>query len=123
MRASWTTCFAALFAVVLALIGNIVLAPGNLIYFFIYFGAVAGLTFLMFERIRVLKYFLFFVSKGPQAVQDRFAGVTQLAMDKIRSQKIVLFAKNDNLEVLNKALTYVQTNELTRWLKVLNPKP
>jgi hypothetical protein len=31
--------------------------------------------------------------------QDRFAGVTQMAMDKIRSQKVVFFAKNDNLEV------------------------
>ena len=119
VRASWPTCFAALMAVSIALIGNIILAPGNLIYFFIYFGIVAGLTFLMFERIRVLKYFLFFVSQGPQHIQDRFAGVTQLAMDKIRSQKIVFFAKNDNLEVLNKAVSYVQQNELTRWLKVV----
>jgi len=119
VRASWPTCFAALVAVSVALVGNIVLAPGNLIYFFIYFGIVAGLTFLMFERIRVLKYFLFFVSQGPQHIQDRFAGVTQLAMDKIRSQKIVFFAKNDNLEVLNKAVSYVQQNELTRWLKVV----
>mmetsp|Transcript_74677 Transcript_74677/g.199989 ORF Transcript_74677/g.199989 Transcript_74677/m.199989 type:complete len:139 (-) Transcript_74677:150-566(-) len=50
--------------------------------------------------------------------QDRFAGVTQMAMDKIRSQKVVFFAKNDNLEVLNKAVSYVQQNELTKWLKV-----
>lgn len=39
-------------------------------------------------------------------------------MDKIKSQKIVFFAKNDNLEVLNKAVSYVQSNELTKWLKV-----
>jgi hypothetical protein len=40
-------------------------------------------------------------------------------MDKIKSQKIVFFAKNDNLEVLNKAVSYVQSNELTKWLKVV----
>uniref|UniRef100_A0A7S0ESQ3 Amino acid permease/ SLC12A domain-containing protein n=1 Tax=Hanusia phi TaxID=3032 RepID=A0A7S0ESQ3_9CRYP len=119
IRASWSTNIAALAAVVVALIGNIMLAPGHLIYFFIYFIVVAGITWAMFERIRVLKYFLYFVSQGPQHLQDRFAGVTQLAMDKIRSQKVVFFAKNDNLEVLNKAVSYVQQNELTRWLKVV----
>mmetsp|Transcript_45382 Transcript_45382/g.95100 ORF Transcript_45382/g.95100 Transcript_45382/m.95100 type:complete len:657 (-) Transcript_45382:18-1988(-) len=119
IRATWPTCFAALAAVLVALIGNIVMAPGNLIYFLVYFAIVAGATLLMFERVRLLKYFLYFVSQGPQHLQDRFAGVTQMAMDKIRSQKVVFFAKNDNLEVLNKAVSYVQQNELTKWLKVV----
>mmetsp|Transcript_74684 Transcript_74684/g.200009 ORF Transcript_74684/g.200009 Transcript_74684/m.200009 type:complete len:427 (-) Transcript_74684:150-1430(-) len=118
IRATWPTCFAALAAVLVALVGNVVMAPGNLIYFLVYFALVAGVTLIMFERIRILKYFLYFVSQGPQHLQDRFAGVTQMAMDKIRSQKVVFFAKNDNLEVLNKAVSYVQQNELTKWLKV-----
>jgi amino acid transporter len=102
VRASWPSCFAALTAVLIALVGNVMLAPGHLIYFLVYFGIVAGITILMFERIRILKYFLYLVSQGPIHLQDRFAGVTQLAMDKIKSQKVVFFAKNDNLEVLNK---------------------
>jgi amino acid transporter len=118
IRATWPTCFAALAAVLVALIGNVVMAPGNLIYFLVYFAVVAGATVVMFERVRILKYFLYFVSQGPQHLQDRFAGVTQMAMDKIRSQKVVFFAKNDNLEVLTKAVSYVQQNELTKWLKV-----
>uniref|UniRef100_A0A6U2CW25 Amino acid permease/ SLC12A domain-containing protein n=1 Tax=Hemiselmis andersenii TaxID=464988 RepID=A0A6U2CW25_HEMAN len=119
VRATWPSCFAALAAVLIALIGNIMLAPGHLIYFLLYFGIVAFITIVMFERIRILKYFLYLVSQGPVHLQDRFAGVTQLAMDKIKSQKIVFFAKNDNLEVLNKAVSYVQSNELTKWLKVV----
>lgn len=119
VRATWPSCFAALAAVLVALIGNVMLAPGHLIYFILYFAVVAGITTVMFERIRILKYFLYLVSQGPVHLQDRFAGVTQLAMDKIKSQKIAFFAKNDNLEVLNKAVSYVQSNELTKWLKVV----
>mmetsp|Transcript_25734 Transcript_25734/g.61055 ORF Transcript_25734/g.61055 Transcript_25734/m.61055 type:complete len:685 (-) Transcript_25734:331-2385(-) len=119
VRASWPTNFAALTAVLIALIGNIILAPGHLIYFIVYFGLVAGITIIMFERIRLMKYFLYLVSQGPVHLQDRFAGVTQMAMDKIRSQKVVFFAKNDNLETLTKAVAYVQNNELTKWLKVI----
>mmetsp|Transcript_49638 Transcript_49638/g.118122 ORF Transcript_49638/g.118122 Transcript_49638/m.118122 type:complete len:545 (+) Transcript_49638:503-2137(+) len=119
VRATWPTNVAALAAVLIALAGNVILAPGHLIYFIVYFAVIAGLTMVMFERIRLLKYFLYFVSQGPMHLQDRFAGVTQMAMDKIRSQKVVFFAKNDNLEVLNKAVSYVQSNELTKWLKVV----
>jgi len=119
IKATWPTCFAALAAVLVALIGNVVLAPAKLIYFFLWFllGTVAFL--LVFERVRLLRWFLYFVSQGSNATQDRFGGVTQLAMDKIRSQKVVFFANNDNLETLSKAVTYVQNNELTKWLKVV----
>jgi len=99
VRASWPTCFAALAFVLIALAGNIVLAPTHLLWFFIYFGIVAGLMLVMFERIRILKWFLYFLSQSPQHMQDRFSGVTLMAMDKIRSQKVVFFASNENLEV------------------------
>ena len=119
VRASWPTCFGALGAVLVALLGNLVLAPGHLVYFLGYFALVAGTFLVMFERIRILKWFLYFVSQGPQSLQDRFGGVTQMAMDKIRSQKVVFFAKNEDLATLSKAVAYVQGNELTKWLKVV----
>mmetsp|Transcript_39921 Transcript_39921/g.94738 ORF Transcript_39921/g.94738 Transcript_39921/m.94738 type:complete len:679 (+) Transcript_39921:162-2198(+) len=119
IKATWPTCFAALAAVTVALIGNMFLAPSKLIYFFIWFllGTLAFL--LVFERVRLLRWFLYFVSQGSSATQDRFGGVTQLAMDKMRAQKVAFFAKNDNLETLTKAVAYVQNNELTKWLKVI----
>lgn len=99
VRASWPTCFAALAFVTIALLGNVVLAPTHLLWFFIYFAIVAGLMLIMFERVRILKWFLYFLSQSPQHMQDRFSGVTLMAMDKIRSQKVVFFANNENLEV------------------------
>jgi amino acid transporter len=72
VRATWPSCFAALAAVLIALIGNIMLAPGHLIYFLLYFAVVAGITIVMFERIRILKYFLYLVSQGPVHLQDRW---------------------------------------------------
>jgi len=119
VRASWPTCFAALSFVLIALMGNIVLAPTHLLSFFIYFGIVAGLMLIMFERIRILKWFLYFLSQSPQHMQDRFSGVTLMAMDKIRSQKVVFFASNENLEILSKAIAYIQQNELTKWVKIV----
>eukprot|EP00286_Rhodomonas_abbreviata_P016730 CAMPEP_0181342372 /NCGR_PEP_ID=MMETSP1101-20121128/30960_1 /TAXON_ID=46948 /ORGANISM="Rhodomonas abbreviata, Strain Caron Lab Isolate" /LENGTH=681 /DNA_ID=CAMNT_0023453815 /DNA_START=178 /DNA_END=2223 /DNA_ORIENTATION=- len=119
IKATWPTCFAALAAVLVAIIGNVVLSPSTLIAFFLYFLAAALIMLIVFERVRLLKWFLYFVSQGSDSTQDRFGGVTQMAMDKIRSQKVVFFAKNDNLEVLSKAVNYVQNNELTKWLKVV----
>ena len=119
VRASWPACWAALAFVIIALLGNVVLAPNHLLWFFIYFGVVACMMLIMFERIRILKWFLYFLSQSPQHMQDRFSGVTLLAMDKIRSQKVVFFASNENLEVLSKAVAYIQQNELTKWVKIV----
>ena len=90
VRASWPTCFAALTFVTIALLGNVILAPSHLLWFFIYFGVVAGLMLVMFQRIRILKWFLYFLSQSPQNMQDKFSGVTLMAMDKIRSQKTLV---------------------------------
>lgn len=104
VQASWPTTYAALAFTVIALIGNIVLTPNHLLWFFIYFGLVAGGLLLMFERVRLLKLFLYFLSQASQEMQDRFSGVTLMAMDKIRAQKVVFFASNENLEVLSCSL-------------------
>ena len=90
VRASWPTCFAALTFVTIALLGNVILAPSHLLWFFIYFGVVAGLMLVMFQRIRILKWFLYFLSQSPQNMQDKFSGVTLMAMDKIRWQQTLV---------------------------------
>mmetsp|Transcript_85475 Transcript_85475/g.227942 ORF Transcript_85475/g.227942 Transcript_85475/m.227942 type:complete len:598 (+) Transcript_85475:267-2060(+) len=119
VRATWTTCFASLGAVVVALLGNVALKPGNLRYFALYFAAVATVMIMMFERVRLLRYILFLLSQGPPFLRDRFAPKAQEYLESIRNNTVVFFTKNENLEVLNKAATYVQTNELARWLKVV----
>jgi hypothetical protein len=110
VRATWSTCFASLAAVLLALIGNIVLKPGNLIYFLAYFAAVAGVMVLMFERARLVRYSIFLLSQGPPFLREYLAGPAQEYLANIRNNTVVFFAKNDNLEVLNKAATYVQVD-------------
>mmetsp|Transcript_26416 Transcript_26416/g.86841 ORF Transcript_26416/g.86841 Transcript_26416/m.86841 type:complete len:680 (-) Transcript_26416:600-2639(-) len=119
VKASWPTCFAALAFSAIAILGNVLLAPNHLIWFIIYFGIVSVVMLGMFERVRVLKWFLYALSQSPQSWQDRFAGVTQMAMDKIRSQKVAFFATSENLEILSKAVAYIQSNELTKWIKIV----
>eukprot|EP00291_Cryptomonas_curvata_P000973 CAMPEP_0172189052 /NCGR_PEP_ID=MMETSP1050-20130122/22299_1 /TAXON_ID=233186 /ORGANISM="Cryptomonas curvata, Strain CCAP979/52" /LENGTH=676 /DNA_ID=CAMNT_0012863683 /DNA_START=76 /DNA_END=2104 /DNA_ORIENTATION=+ len=120
VEAAWPSCVLGLAGVVLALLGNLWMQPASLFYLAIYFGLVAGVMMLMFERVRLLKYLLFFVSRAPEGVRDALAPSTMAGIEVIKSQKIVFFAKNGNLEVLNKALAYIHLNELTEWIKVVH---
>lgn len=120
VEAPWPACVLALAGVLVALGGNLWMQPASLFYLAIYFGLVAGVILAMFERVRVLKYFLFFVSRAPESIRNALAPATLSAIELIKSQKIVFFAKNGNLEVLQKAVSYIHLNELTEWVTVVH---
>ena len=55
--------------------------PASLFYLMLYFGLVAGVMMTMFERVRALKYFLFFVARAPDRVRDALAPSTLAAIE------------------------------------------
>jgi amino acid transporter len=122
-RASWPTVAAALIAVVVGLIGNIVLDPIALQIFQGYFVAALAVVAIMFLRLEILKVCLF-VSR---AIVERLSrtsswiyGVIQREMDRIYDRPMVFFAKGDNMVTLNQAALYVLDNEQTSRLKVVH---
>ncbi len=126
-RASWPGVFIALFAVLAALVGNIIKepAPGqpsNIVVFAEYFIPTIMLVAIMLNRIVLLEMllnfieFLFvpilkFVTKVNQKIYE--------TIDRIQSQEFVFFTRGDNISNLNRVLLYIRQNEHTKKIKIV----
>lgn len=122
VRASWPTVIAALAAVLVALAGNILLAPRNIEVFLMYFSAVLALVGVMFLRIQLLALGLQLSRKIVERVTRANEWLRQEVLQKIEqinATEVVFFANEDNLELLNRAALYVLKNEQTSTMKVI----
>lgn len=117
--ASWPTSFSALVAVLIALAGNIVANPQSLIYFAIYLAVIVFLLSLVFTRVRVARFFMYLIKRGPGFLAPIVRGLQRYVQDT-QQQPVVFLSKDSNLEVLNKAITYIRENELCSWIKVVS---
>jgi len=126
-KASWLAVLVAIFAVLVALVGNIVMPPkgdlpSNLTVFLIYF--IPSITFIliMLNRTLLLKIVLkiiyaitnpirIFVLKTDKKIQK--------TINRINDQEFVFFTKGDNIASLNKVMLYITKNEHTKKLKIV----
>jgi hypothetical protein len=119
IRASWKTVLLGLFSVLAGLAGNIFFNPKAVTVFLLYFVFVVLLVTSMFVRVKILRYFLYFLSRTP--LKNYFATWIQAKVREVnRSVKLVFFAKNEDLAVLNKAVLYVRDNELSDFLCIVH---
>ncbi len=127
-RASWGAVFLALFAVILALIGNIVKKPEpgepyNIMIFAEYFIPAMILIGVMLKRIMILDGLLHVIEILFVPILKFVTRVNQKifeTIDKIQSQEFVFFTRGDNLANLNKVLLYIRNNEHTRKIKIVH---
>ncbi len=123
VRAGWPTVSAALVAVLVGLVGNVVLDPITLEIFEGYFAATVAVVAVMFLRLEILKVGLF-VSR---ALVERLTTASSWVhaailreMERINERPMVYFTKGDNMATLNQAALYVLDNEQTSRLKVVH---
>jgi len=110
-------------AVVTGLIGNSLMNLHYLAIFLEYFIPALILVTVMLERTSILKAFLFIVRSMLMFFVKRMNATSQsirAQIDSINSQQIVFFTRGDNLANLNRAMLYVQQNEDTNKIKVVN---
>lgn len=122
VRAGWPTVIAALVAVLIALAGNILLAPRNIEVFLLYFSAALAVVGVMFLRIQLLAFGLQLSRKIVENVTRANEWLREQVTDKIEeinATEVVFFANEDNLELLNRAVLYVLKNEQTSTMKVV----
>ena len=127
-RAPWLAVMVAIFAVSCALWGNIIKEPppgetSNLAIFAEYFIPTIIFVAIMLNRIFLLDILL-------QFIEYLFVPILKLVtrtnegirktIDKIQSQEFVFFTRGDNLSNLNRVLLYIQGNEHTRKIKIVN---
>jgi len=122
IRASWPTVITALIAVLIALAGNILLAPKNVEVFLIYFAAALAIVGVMFLRIQLLSLGLHISREIVERVtraNDWIRSRVVHKIEEINASEVVFFANEDNLERLNRAVHYVMKNEQTNKMKVV----
>jgi amino acid transporter len=123
IRAGWPTVTAALVAVLLGLVGNILLDPITLEIFEGYFAATVALVAVMFLRLEIMKVGLFVSRALVEKLSAASGWVHEMIlreMERVNEKAMVYFTKGDNIVTLNQAALYVLDNEQTSRLKVVH---
>jgi hypothetical protein len=112
----------AIFAVLAAMYGNVIVHPEYLVVFLQYFIPAIIIVFILLNRKYVLQYLLIIVRSFVDSFQ-RQARVGEVVISKkihkLGQQEFVYFSKADDISALNKAILYVQENEITRKLNIV----
>ncbi len=121
-RSSWLGLFAAVGAVIAALIGNIIMNPSYLEVFLEYLVPTLLVVIFMLNRTVILKFVLraikYMFSPVDRLVQGANTKIKAVIKD-INSQEFVFFTHQDDVETLNKVMLYITKNEHTQKLKVV----
>jgi amino acid transporter len=122
VRASWLAIFLALLAVGGALVGNAYLNPAYVWVFLKYFIPTVSLVFIMLYRTALLGFLAYLVQQV-----EPFAKLLPItsynlkrAIMRIQAQQFVFFTKGDNIANINKVMRYIEDNEHTRLIKIVN---
>ena len=112
----------AVFAIIVALYGNVKLHPDYLVVFLQYFIPAILIIYLFLRRNAVFKYLLVVANNFFDKIQ-RVSLLSRLhltrEMRKLNRQVFVYFTKGDDISILNKVIIYVQENEITKNLKIV----
>jgi len=126
-RASWIAVLIAIFAVLLALTGNILMppkenSPSNLTVFLFYFIPSIIFILIMLNRTVLLKLLLKIIDAIFDPIRKfviRLDKKIQEKVDKINAQEFVFFTRGHNISTLNKVMLYIKNNEHTKKLKIV----
>lgn len=122
-RAGWVSLFLAIFAVMAAIVGNIVLNPEYLVIFLEYLIPTLLVVFFMLYRNYLLRAFLVVLEYIFPSSNKLFRTLnkrTKYKLAAIRGQEFVFFTNHDNVETLNKVMLYMRKNEPTRRIKIVS---
>ncbi len=121
-KASPVVVILGLFGVIAALYGNVRLHPEYLVIFLQYFIPAVILVYALMNRNAILR-FLLILTKGVLDEVRNFALLSHFKIKRtlirLHGQEFVFFSKADNISVLNKAMIYVQENEITSKVKIV----
>eukprot|EP00760_Papus_ankaliazontas_P018558 PhM_4_TR17540/c0_g1_i1/m.99297 len=114
--ASYPHATVSLLLVLTGLIANVAKSAKTVEYFLLY-GAVAVIFVMgMFCRVAVLRVVLALSKNTAPAWVVEWM---QRTVTTIRARPLVFFAKNPNIAILNKAVTYVKDNEDTNCVRIV----
>jgi amino acid transporter len=127
--AKWLSVLLAIFAVIVALLGNLMMepegenTPSNVKVFLRYFIPAMIFIVIMLKRVAILRTLLGITIYLFNYIKDKFLKFTNglnNTINSINAQQFVYFAKRDNIAVLNKVMLYIKDNEHTKNLRIVH---
>ncbi|HNP17213.1 MAG TPA: APC family permease [Fulvivirga sp.] len=112
----------AIFAIIMAIVGNIILNPTYLGIFIEYLIPTLFVVGFMIYRTQIYKGILIYIKRltpERQRVLKKFSEYIKREIVSINSQQFVFFTNRDNVSTLNKVMQYIIKNENTRRLKIV----
>jgi amino acid transporter len=122
-KAKGLSVILAISLIIVAFTGNYILNEKSFFTFLKYLTPAVAFIFIMLNRLIIIE----FIIKAMEYFYNplrRFVVTSSLFLNKlhnqINSQEFVFFTKGDNVAILNKVMQYVQNNETTKKLKIVN---
>lgn len=112
----------ALFAIIIALYGNVKANPQYLVTFLQYFVPSVLLILAMLMRKDIMHFvvnILESVSKGYKRYTVTRQRFLNRSLKKLYEQNFVFFSKGDDISTLNKVMMYLHENEVTNKMKIV----
>ena len=121
-RASWIAITVAILGILLALIGNVLLNPHELVIFLNYLIPTLLIVGFMLYRTKILKgilLFLKYLTPEKHSIFENISLKLKQAIVRINSQQFVFFTNHDDVAKLKNVLQYITENENTKRLKIV----
>jgi len=115
----WGFAVIAAVSVFSALVGNIIYDVSVLVYFSIYFSVTLVVVGVMMFRIRLLRILYQTIAQVP-FFKSCLESSLKENIKKIQDTEIVFFTRRGKLSVINKAILYINDNELTDKIKIIH---
>ena len=122
-RANGLAVVIAISLIIIAFMGNYILNANSFYTFVKYLIPALIFILIMLERIFIIEFSITMLEyfykplRRMVVLSNRFLGNLHA---KINSQEFVFFTKGDNVAILNKVMQYVENNETTKRLKIVN---
>ena len=120
-RASWYEVGIGLFAVLLGLMGNIIVAGKNIFIFVNYFLVAMAIVSIMLLRSSIVTLILRIFHDASQSLTPENSVISKFFVKLIknyRKKPIVYFSRGDDLANLNRAILYIKENESSSHIQI-----
>ena len=121
-RAAWYIVMLCWALVIAGLIGNIVISPIVMAYFVLYYLPIVITVIFIFQRSHFLRFLLYVTSRMRYGkwIRSPIMRHAQDLLKQLESEKLIYLTKNGDIRTINKAVLYVLTNEMSKWLKIVH---
>lgn len=121
-RATWYIVVLCWALVTAGLIGNIIISPIVLAYFALYYLPIVITVLFIFQRSLFLRFLLYITNrmKYGKWIQSPIMRHAQDVLKQLESEKLIFLTKTGDIRTINKAVLYVLSNEMSKWLKIVH---